>query len=120
MHEVVNWNGYSEEERRKVIGRISSLVRQVAEPIIEISDDQQLLENLRFQNLRIDESADPYLWLLELLKLGANNLENLEQFGCSIRVSHQHLTLKQIRDLIDRDFYTLSEVHYERYFARSS
>jgi len=56
------------------------------------------------------------MWVLGLLKVGAASLDSLEPFGCDIRNTHAHLSLVEIRDLIDRDFYTLSQVHYERYF----
>lgn len=116
MHEVVSWNGYSEDERRRVIGRISHLLRQVSEPVIEIHDQEQLLSSLKFQGLRFDENADPYVWVLELLKIGASTMNDIEEFGCRVRESHAHLSLVDIRDQLDKDFFTLSEVHYERYF----
>lgn len=116
LHEVVDWNSYGEPERRRVVQRISQLLRQVAEPVIEITDQDQLLQNLKFQQLRFDENADAYVWVLELLKRGASSMQTLEGFGCHVRDSHKHLTLIEIRDLIDQDFYTLSAVHYERYF----
>jgi len=119
MHEVVSWNGYSEAERRRVIGRLSHLLRLVAEPVIEITDEALLLSSLTFQNVRFDSQADPYVWVLELLKLGASNMQNLDDFGCRLRDGHKHLSLIEIRDQLDKDFYTLSEVHYERYFKGS-
>jgi len=89
MHEIVDWNAYSAEERASVIGRISNLVQQVAEPVIEIVDVEQFHQALKYQHVRFDELAGPYVWLLE-----------------------------ELREQIDKDFFTLSQVHYERYFPQ--
>lgn len=116
MHEVVHWNGYAEQERAAVIGRISKLVRQVSEPMVEIQDQAMLLESLKYQHVRVDELADPYVWFLELLKVGASTIDNLAAYGCALKRPFKDWTLLQIRQQIDADFFTLSEVHYERYF----
>lgn len=117
MHEVIDWNSYSAEEQATVIGRISQLVRQVSEPIIQIKDQAALLEALRYQHVRFDELAGPYVWILELLKVGASTLKGLDDFGCEITPAYQSWSLVEIREQIDRDFFTLSQVHYERYFS---
>lgn len=117
MHEIIDWNAYSDAERAAVIGRISSLVRQVAEPLVEIIDEAQLCEALRYHNIRFDELAGPYVWLLELLKVGATTLDNLDSFACRLKPGYASWSLLEIREQIDKDFYTLSEVHYERYFS---
>lgn len=117
MHEIVDWNAYAPEERALVIGRISTLIQQVAEPVIEIVDLDQFHQALKYQHVRFDELAGPYVWLLELLKVGASTIESLEPFACRIRPAYAGRSLIDIREQIDKDFFTLSEVHYERYFA---
>lgn len=116
MHEVIAWNGYSEEERCAVVERISELVRQVAEPVIEIKDYDKLKQGLSYQHVRYDPMAGPYVWLLELLKVGASTIDSLEDYGCALTLAYQGWALSEVREQIDKDFYTLSEVHYQRYF----
>lgn len=118
MHEIVDWNAYSAEERASVIGRISNLVQQVAEPVIEIVDVEQFHQALKYQHVRFDELAGPYVWLLELLKVGASSIESLEPFACRIRPAFASRSLIELREQIDKDFFTLSQVHYERYFPQ--
>lgn len=117
MHEIIDWNGFSDAEQQAVIGRLSSLIRQVAEPVVEIQDVEQFRQALIYQNVRFDEAAGPYLWLLELLKVGASTIESLEAYACRVKPPYTDWPLVKIRDQIDKDFYTLSEVHYERYFS---
>ncbi len=96
--------------------RISALVEQVSEPIIEVYDEAALREGLDYQHVRFDEQAGPYVWILELLKVGANSIDTLESFGCRLRPQFEQLNLEEVREQINKDFYTLSEVHYQRYF----
>ncbi|WP_370978376.1 DUF1289 domain-containing protein [Agaribacterium sp. ZY112] len=120
MNEVIDWNSYSEEQRQLIVQRLSSLVRQVAEPLVEIYDEALLKQSLDFQKVRYDKTAGPYLWLHELLQVGASTIASLEPFGCRIKSAYQGWSLSEIKQQIDRDFYTLSEVHFERYFQHHS
>lgn len=117
MHEIVDWIGYTEAQRSAVIRRISALVEQVASPLIEITDKDLLCQALTYQQVRFDKNAGPYVWVLELLKLGAGSLIQLEPFGCRVRFEYASLSLVEVREQIDRDFFTLSQVHFERYFT---
>lgn len=116
-HEIIDWNTYSAQERQAVIDRISLLVARVSEPLIEIHNVDEFKAALKYQHVRFDELAGPYVWLLELLKVGASTLSSLDGFACSVRLSYQNWSLMDIREQIDNDFYTLSSVHYERYFS---
>ena len=117
VHEVVDWNGYSEVQRRTISLRLSMLAQQVTEHVIEIVDESVLREQLRYQHIRFDESAGPYLWLIELLQVGASTIEDLTPFGCRVRDQYVGQSLVSLRDQIDADLFVLSDVHYQRYFA---
>lgn len=118
MHEVIDWNSYKEGERRAIVRRMSSLAAQVAAPVIEIYDVELLERTLAFQNVRFDETAGPYLWLMELLQIGANSIGNLEAYGCRLAPEYKGVSLSVLKEQIDSDFFTLSEVHYQRYFKK--
>jgi predicted Fe-S protein YdhL (DUF1289 family) len=115
-HEVIEWNAYSAEQQRAILARISSLLEQVTHRVIEIHDQHKLAEGMRFQNIRFDINASPYVWLLELLKMGAGQITHLEDFGCTLKAEFKNLSMEQLRERIDQDFYVLSQAHYERYF----
>ena len=116
-HEVIEWNAYTAEQQCAIVARISSLLEQVTHRIIEIRDQEKLAEALRFQNIRFDPNASPYVWLLELLKMGAGQIANLEDFGCKLHDEFKDQSMAQLRERIDQDFYVLSQAHYERYFV---
>jgi predicted Fe-S protein YdhL (DUF1289 family) len=118
-HEVISWNAYSRYEKQAILNRLSSLARQVVEPVIVVEDKKLLLSALKFQHLRVDECAGEYLWLLELLKRGSSQLQSLDTFGCRIEAGFKGQNLYDLKNSIDEDFFVLSTVHYERYFLRA-
>jgi len=119
LHEVVNWNSYSPDEKRAVLDRISQLAEQVLKSHVEIVDRDKLCAALSFQQIRFDENSGPYLWLLELLKMGATQIRSLDDFGCRLRRPDNGSTLESLRLQLDSDFYELSCAHYQRYFEQS-
>jgi hypothetical protein len=50
-----------------------------------------------------------------LIKAGASQIEQTEDYGFVVDESFRHLSLAELRELIDREFYILSEAYYERY-----
>jgi len=87
--------------------------------VLTVKDVPKLEQALRRHGIRYDTNADPYVWVLELLKMGASSLPNLDEFGCELMPEYVGQTLVQIRDQIDHDFYSLSVAHHERYFGNS-
>lgn len=116
IHEIAGWNGYDNTAKSHVINRISVLLVQVVQSRISIRDVSKLEAGLKAYDIRYQPSADPHAWVLDLLKAGASQLDSLSAFGCEIKSSSKKLSLPELRDVIDEDFYTLSEAHYERYF----
>ena len=119
MHEIIAWNSYSDAEKQAIINRISALLRQVAEPLVEIVDAARFAAKLTERKLRFDPNADPYVWFLEFLYRGETSSELLEDFGCRLRPEYAVWPLHLIKERIDRDFFALSQVHHERYFSDS-
>lgn len=116
IHEVDHWNGFDEKQKLHVIERISSLLVQVIKNKLVIRNVAKLELGLNAYNIRYQPSADPHAWVLDLLKAGATQISNLRDFGCELNSDVAHLSLTELRDEIDEDFYTLSEAHYQRYF----
>jgi len=116
IHEIAGWNSYDDTQKSHVINRISVLLVQVVKNRIFIRDVSKLEAGLKMYGIRYQPSADPHAWVLDLLKAGANQLENLSAFGCEVKGKSRAMSLPELRDVIDEEFYTLSEAHHERYF----
>jgi len=116
-YEVIHWNAFTQEQKRAIIDRLDLLIKQVLSDKLHIIDIGLLLHTLKVQRIRFDEQAAPENSLFTLLKAGANQIQQPEQHGFRVLRAWQHVSLPELRDIIDADFYTLSSVHFERYFA---
>ncbi|WNO07670.1 DUF1289 domain-containing protein [Teredinibacter sp. KSP-S5-2] len=115
-HEVIHWNSYSDRERRIIWQRLDQLLAQVVKAKVLIWDAEKLLGQMSAQQIDFDESRNPYCLFQELLKAGASQIKNLSEYGCQLTSEYAATPLVKLRILIDADFYTLSQVHYQRYF----
>jgi predicted Fe-S protein YdhL (DUF1289 family) len=117
-HEVVNWNAYTEAQRLSVSLRLDALLRQVLEARVEIFDSGRLYQQLIHQRLRFHPEQSVYSWLFEVIKVGSGQIRNLEDFGASLLPGYADKSLSEFKKMVDDDFYVLSCIHYERYFAK--
>jgi predicted Fe-S protein YdhL (DUF1289 family) len=115
-HEVIGWNGYSQEERRAVLARIDVLLEQIVTRWLPVNDPVQLGQQLALQQVGFDPARAPTSWVVELLKAGASQIEDPAVFGLQRTGLSEGLTLRELRDQIDAEFYALSCAHFDRYF----
>jgi hypothetical protein len=52
-----------------------------------------------------------------LIARGARVISNLEAYGMVLLPEFREWSLPELRDAIDREFFILSEAHYQRYIA---
>ncbi len=116
-HEVIDWNGYTENQRQLVVDRLDGFLQQVVGNMIEIFDEQKLLEQMQFQQIRFNLDLSSSRWVYELLRNGANQIQSTETFGFKVKPDWQRYSLDQIKQFLEQDFYTLSSAHYDRYIA---
>ena len=114
-YEVINWNGFTQEQKSAIDCRLSDLLAQVVAWRFLIFDLEKLKFQLRLQNIFYQESRDPYCWLYELLRAGAKQIKSTNDFGFQKISSFEHKNLDDLRRDIDEEFYSLSVAHYERY-----
>ncbi len=115
-HEIIHWNAYSGDEKRAILERVDVLLSQVVKAKLTIDDEGLLKQQMSLQKIRHNSASQPYSWVFELLKVGASQIEDLNDFGCSVLPEFESMSMPDLRDSIDEDFYVLSSVHYQRYF----
>ena len=76
-----------------------------------------MVSQLKTQQVKYHETREPYCWLFELLRAGAAQIKDPNQFGFAKLAMFEHKTLIDIRGDIDEEFYALSVAHYERYMV---
>jgi predicted Fe-S protein YdhL (DUF1289 family) len=116
-HEVIHWNGYDEEAKRAVWMRLEQLLVQVMEAKLEVFDAERLREQLELRKIRFVVRQSPYCWAYQLIARGARVINQLNAYGVALLPEFRDWELPALRDAIDREFFLLSEAHYQRYIA---
>jgi len=116
-HEVVNWNAYAEQEKLAVWRRLEILLAQVMMAKLEIFDAVLLRQQLEARQIRFVAEQSPYCWAYQLIARGARLIQQLGAYGVSLLPEFRDWALPELRDAIDREFFLLSEAHYDRYIA---
>jgi len=114
-HEVIDWNSYTEPQKRAVDERLSGFLSQCVSNKLKVSDPALLKWQLEVQKIRFDERHDEYCWVFSLLKAGAGQIASTVDYGFEVDLRYRDMPLLQLREAIDQEFYILSEAHYERY-----
>ena len=118
-HEVVNWNRYSDEEKRAVWNRLEVLLAQVMMAKLEVFDAPLLRRQLEQRQIRFVPEQSPYCWAYQLIARGSRMINQVEAYGLALLPEFRGWPLPDLRDAIDKEFFILSEAHYERYIAPS-
>ena len=116
-HEVVNWNLYSDSEKGAVWRRLEALLVQVVAAKLEVFDEQRLRSQLVQRQVRFNPEQSPYCWAYQLIARAARLIQQVDAYGIVILPEFRERNLSELRDAIDREFFLLSEAHYERYIA---
>ena len=116
VHEVVQWNGLSEQQRESIDQRLTRFLTQIVESKLQIVDLSRLQRQLEIQQIPYPAHKSPYIWAYELLRAGASQIACVEDFGLAVDAAYVEMPLLHLRRVIDEEFYLLSDAHYERYF----
>ncbi|WAH60501.1 DUF1289 domain-containing protein [Pseudomonas silvicola] len=116
-HEVIHWNGYDDEAKRAVWLRLEQLLVQVMVAKLEVFDKDKLRQQLEQRKIRFVAHQSEYCWAYQLIARGARVINQLEAYGMALLPEFRDWELPELRDAIDREFFLLSEAHYERYIA---
>ena len=116
-HEVIDWNAYSEEQRRIIAERREGYLVNAVRSQLEIIDQNLLLTQLRHQQIRFNEDENPYCWVFELLRAGASQINDPSDYGLVRTPVSRGVPLVDVRRKIDEDFYALSQAYYLRFVA---
>lgn len=115
-HEVIHWNSYSQQQKRLIDSRLAQFLAQIVESKLTVVDSDKLRWHLDAQQIRYALQKGPYIWAYELLRAGARQIDNIEQYGISLDAEYRDQPLVELRLAIDNEFFILSQAHYERYF----
>ena len=115
-HEVIEWNGYTDVQKETVWNRLESLKVLIMKSKIFI--ENQVLLQSKLDSLKISyyDRVDPYCWVFDLIKQASQSINDLSEFGLK-PLFEPDVELVELKRLIEEELFTLSDAHYQRYFA---
>ena len=116
-HEVVNWNGYPEEQRVVVFERLDSLLIQILDNKIQLVDIKLLNAKLTAANIAFRQQSDPHCWVYALLKKTRGEGLDAADWGFRLRPAFTDIALPRFYEALEGELYRLSQAHYQRYVA---
>jgi uncharacterized protein len=117
-HEVVHWNGYTNEEKQIVWKRLNLLLCQVVDNYFVVTDAARLAAEMDFQNLRYQTQLSPQGWVPELLKAAGKQQIPYDRFGLRALPPSRGLLPRELYDQISAECHALARAHYDRSYAR--
>jgi hypothetical protein len=114
LHEVVNWNGYTGEQKQIIWTRLDSLLRLVVSNYVVVSDPGRLRQQLEYQNIRFQAELSPEGWVPELLKASGQQPLDWPAFGLTPLAEALTLLPGQLYQQISEEMHALSQAHYDR------
>ena len=108
-HEIVQWNGYSNEQRDSVWARLLSLRAEAVESAVEIEDRARFDEAVA--SFRLPEDARWSVLAYELMSRSVRRDQPLEALGLMAR---EGLSVLALLKTIDAEIFRRSKARYEQ------
>lgn len=118
-HEVIHWNSFSEEQKRIIDERLDTFLSQVVLNKFRIFSADRLRLQCEAQQIPFPSHKAPAIWVWHLLRAGAGQIDDLAKYGLELDAQFRSTALPELKQMIDREFYLLSEAHYERYILNA-
>ncbi len=115
-HEVIEWNGYTDVQKETVWNRLESLKVLIMKSKIFIENQALLQSKLDSLKISYYDKVDPYCWVFDLIKQASQSINDLSEFGLK-PLFEPDVELVELKRLIEEELFTLSDAHYQRYFA---
>ena len=116
IHEVINWNSYSNDEKEIVNSRLEEFKVTILSHRFKVTDAELLSSKLKEHAINFNDALDPITWIFDLLRASSQDLD-LELFGLELLPDHRTFSLSSIKDQINTELFELSQAHFDRYFT---
>ena len=116
IHEVINWNSYSNDEKEIVNSRLEEFKVTILSHRFKVTDTELLSSKLKEHAINFNDALDPITWIFDLLRASSQDLD-LELFGLELLPDHRAFSLSSIKDEINTELFELSQAHFDRYFT---
>lgn len=118
LHEIVNWNAYSEAEKQIVWQRLDRLLRLTVGNYFRVLDADRLRRQLDFQHIRYQLELSPEGWVPPLLKAAGRKPLVWQDYGLEVLPDAEGQTPRALYRRINDELYALAQAHYDRNHLR--
>ena len=122
VHEVIDWNHYSDTQKNLVWQRLEHLLQQVMEHSVDFHDVSLFEEQIKSLGVLYPQHFNQHAKAFFFLKAIHKQLDHADQlidFGISIKASLNHLPLTDLYNQLAEQYWELSKAYYEATAARS-
>lgn len=119
LHEIIDWNRYSADQKRLIWRRLDGLLAQILPRYFDIQDAEQLKQQMLLRQIRLREDGNPWSWLHLLLKNASRQITDLSLFGV-VRLDTSGMSLYELKELANEELHTLASAYYDRDLLRAA
>lgn len=110
-HEVITWNTLPLGQKDAILQRLENLTAEVTAKRLQVIDPELLKAKLKQTYVRFREEFSPECWAYNLLRVDADKISDISQYGIAIKAEYQNFKLRQLINDIDDELYQLSKQH---------
>lgn len=119
LHEVIDWNRYTDSQKQLIWMRLDTLLAQVLATCFRIDDPARLASQLAHYRIPHREDGSPWVHLFALLKSAARQTQHLGEFGVT-RVDTGPESLTVLRERLTEELHQLAQAYYDKDFLRAA
>lgn len=82
--EILSWGSAEPGARDAVMVRIETLTIQAVSEYFILLDKDQLQQQLNLRRIRYTKRFSPVCWILDLLRVGAGRIQDIEAYGITL------------------------------------
>lgn len=94
--EIVSWATLSQAQRTVVQQRIEQASETVVARYFVLIDKDQLEQQLIQRRIRYTQRFSPLCWVVDLLRVGAHRIQNIEAYGLALTAQGQGQSLERL------------------------
>lgn len=117
-HEIVDWNRYSEVEKRAVVERLARFIELVVSRFLVVVDEGLLEAALIEHGFRYRTTGPASWWAYDLLRHTKGRIGDPRVCGLQVIPEVRDRALPDIWEQVNAELLTLAEAHYARYFQQ--
>ena len=121
-HEVVQWNGYTNQEKQNIMDRLAGFMTQVVKLHITVSNPERLASCYQELKIKREPCVNAEAQAFYLLQALANNslhTPELETLGLTPKPEWSNLSRDELFQLIDDAYYQLCLAYYDANYLRA-